>query len=199
MDPYEVASPLTKAYNSNDISAPDLWKLTRMAAKAVRAGTALPRSHKQLWVTEFSYDSNPPNPGGVSLTTQARWLEEALYLFWKQGVSTAVWYLVRDQAATYNSASYYSGVYFYNGNPKPSLLAYQFPFLVWPNGRHATVWGISPKAGSLTVQRRHGHSWKTLFKFRISAGGVFKRSIKGSLHGKFRAVVGGTKSLVWNR
>jgi hypothetical protein len=199
MDPYEVASPTTGAFSASDISAPDLWKLQRILKKARKAGTALPSSHKQLWVTEFSYDSDPPNPGGVSLTTQARWLEEALYLFWKQGVSTAVWYLVRDQTATYNQANYYSGVYFYNGNPKPSLRAYQFPFLVWPNGRHETVWGIAPKAGRVTVQRQHGRSWTTLFKVRVSAGGVFKRSIKGSLHGKFRAVVGGTDSLTWKR
>jgi hypothetical protein len=167
--------------------------------KATKAGTALPGGHKPLWVTEFSYDSNPPNPGGVSLRTQAHWLEEALYLFWKQGVSTAVWYLVRDQAPAYNNTSFYSGVYFYNGNPKPSMRAFQFPFVVWPNGRHATVWGIAPKGGSVAVQRRRGRAWKTLFKVRVSAGGVFKRSIKGSLHGKFRAVVGGTDSLTWNR
>jgi hypothetical protein len=201
MDPYEVASPLTKAYNSNDISAPDLWKLTRMAAKAVRAGTALPRSHKQLWVTEFSYDTNPPNPGGVSLGTQARWLEQALYLFWKQGVSTAVWYNVRDQAASYNPSldSYFSGVYYFNGNPKPSLRAMQFPFVVWRTGRSAIAWGISPQTGSVSIQHRTGRSWKTLFRLRGSSGGVFVRSIRSSLRGKFRAVVNGERSLVWSR
>ena len=202
MDPYEVASPTTPALAADDVSAPDLGKLTRIMNKAVRAGTALPRAGKKLWVTEFSYDSSPPNPTGVSLATQARWLEEAFYLFWKQGVSTVVWYNVRDQAPVYDQATqndYFSGVYYYNGGPKPSLEAFRFPFVVWPNGRVATVWGLSPRAGSLSVQRQKGRSWKTLFRLHVSAGAVFVRSISPSLHGKFRAVVNGEKSLVWSR
>lgn len=199
VDPYEVASPTTHAFAAGDISAPDVHKLTKLLKQAGRAGTALPGGHKQLWVTEFSYDSNPPNPYAVSLTTQARWLEEAFYLFWKQGVSTAVWYLVRDQTPTFSLGNFYSGVYYYNGNPKPSFRAFQFPFVVWPNGRKATVWGIAPRSGSVTIQRQQGHSWRTLFRLRASAGGVFTRSIKGSLRGKFRAVSHGEKSLTWHR
>lgn len=200
VDPYQVASPTTPAFNADDVSSPDIWKLTRILTKARRVRTALPRAGKPIWVTEFSYDSNPPNPGGVSLATQARWLEEVFYLFWKQGVSTVVWYLVRDQAPTYNQATendYFSGLYYYNGGAKPALEAFRFPFIVWPNGRSATVWGISPRTGSLSVQRQSGRSWKTLFRLNLSAGSVFVRSISNSLHGHFRAVVNGEKSLVW--
>jgi len=196
MDPYEVGGPSTPAATADDVSAPDLGKLTRILNKAGPLGRALPRGHKQLWVTEFGYDSNPPNPGGVSLATQARWLDEAFYLFWKQGVSTAVWYLVRDQAATFDANDYYTGLYFYNGSPKPSVEAFRFPFVVMPSGRSATVWGISPGSGSLAVERRQGRSWKTLFRIRASAGNVFVRTISAQLHGNFRADVGET-SLVW--
>jgi len=199
IDPYQVASPTTPAFNADDISSADLGKLTRILRKASSTGRALPRGHKQLWVTEFSYDSNPPNPGAVSLATQARWLEEAFYLFWKQGVSTAVWYLVRDQAPSYNTRDYYSGVYFYSGARKPSFEAYKFPFVVWPSGRTATVWGISPASGTLSVQQKHRTSWKTLFRLRVSAGGVFKRSVSARMRGRFRAVIGGESSLVWRR
>jgi hypothetical protein len=199
MDPYEVASPTTPAANPDDVSAPDLGKLSRIVAKAVRTGRAVPRGNKQLWVTEFSYDSSPPNPTGVSLTTQARWLDEALYLFWKQGVSTVVWYLLRDQAAKYNPNNYYSGLFYYTGSAKPAFEAFRFPLLVWPTGKAATVWGVSPRTGSVAIQLRRGRSWNTLFRFRISAGGVFSRSISASLRGNFRAVVNGEKSLVWTR
>jgi hypothetical protein len=199
MDPYQVSSPTTPAFNIDDVTSPDLGKLTRILNKAGRSGRALPQGHKQLWVTEFSYDSNPPNPGAVSLTTQARWLEQALYLFWKQGVSTAVWYLVADQVPTYDPNHYYSGVYFNNGARKPSFEAYRFPFLVWPSGRSATVWGIAPRGGTLVVQRQQGRSWKALFRIRVSAGGVFVRNVSPRLHGNFRAVVGGETSLIWSR
>jgi hypothetical protein len=195
-DPYEVGSPTTRAYFAGDVSAPDLGKLTRIVNKAVRLGRALPRTHKQLWITEFSYDSNPPNPTGVSLATQARWLEESFYIFWKQGVSAAVWYLLRDQTGDV-STHYFSGVYYYNGRPKPSLQAYRFPFVVMPSGRGTTAWGISPRRGLVAIERRRGHKWKTLAQVHASAGGVFVHPLPAGLRGSFRALVDGQSSLVW--
>jgi len=199
MDPYEVGSPTTHAYAADDVSAPDLGKLTRVLNKAGQLGHALPRGHKQLWVTEFSYDSDPPNPGGVSLATQARWVDQALYMFWSEGVSTAVWYLIRDQAPTYNADSYFSGLYFYNGAPKPAFEAFRFPFVVLPSGRSVTVWGIPPKSGRLAVQRKQGRSWKTLFRIRATADTVFVHNISPGLHGNFRALVGSEASVAWSR
>jgi hypothetical protein len=198
-DPYQVSSPTTRAFNIDDVSSPDLGKLTRVLKRAAQLGRSLPRGHKQLWVTEFSYDSKPPNPGGLSLATQARWLDEALYLFWKQGVSTVVWYLLRDQAPTYKPNTYYSGLYYYGGTAKPALQAFRFPLVVWPSGKRATVWGISPRSGRLRVQRRTHSSWHTLFTLRTTAGRVFVRTISAKLRGRFRAVVAGESSLAWRR
>jgi hypothetical protein len=198
-DPYEVGSPTTKAAVADDISAPDLGKLSKPLKKAVSKGRALPRGKKPLWVTEFSYDSNPPNPGGVSLATQAKWLEQSFFIFWKEGVTTAVWYLLRDQTATFAQANYYSGLYFYNGAPKPALQAYQFPFVVMPDAKKVLAWGISPASGSLTVQHQKGKSWKKVFTLHASAGGVFSHKVSSHLHGNFEATVNGQTSLVWHR
>lgn len=198
-DPYQVSNPTAAAFNVDDVSSPDLGKLTRVLHQAARLRRALPRGNKPLWVTEFSYDSNPPNPGAVSLATQARWLQEALYLFWKQGVNTVVWYLLRDQAPKYQPNSYYSGLFYYNGVAKPAFEAFRFPFVVWPSGKEASAWGIAPRGGLLTVQHRIHSSWKTLFTLRVSAGGVFLRTVSPKLRGSFRAVVAGESSLVWNR
>ena len=199
MDPYEVGPPTKAAFNTDDATAPDLAKLTRIVGKAVRLRRALPNKPKQLWVTEFSYDSNPPNPTAVSTATQARWLDEAFYVFWNEGVNTVVWYLLRDQAGNDYSTSYFSGVYFYNGTPKPSFEAYRFPFVVMPSGKTLRAWGISPRSGTVSVQHQAGGVWKTLFKTHVSSGGVFVRLIAPSLHGSFRAVVGPETSVVWQR
>lgn len=195
MDPYETSSPTTHAVNADDVSAPDLGKLTRIVKRAVKVGTALPRAHKPLWVTEFSYDSNPPNPTAVSTATQARWLEQALYVFWREGVSTVIWYLVRDQGGTAWATSYFSGVYFRDGRPKPSLTAYRFPFVVMGS----TAWGIAPASGTVTVQRKSGHSWHTLFRLHASARGTFTHRVPSGLRGSFRALVNGQSSLAWKR
>jgi hypothetical protein len=199
MDPYEVGAPTKPAFSSDDATAPDLGRLAKIVNKAVSLRRALPRAHKQLWVTEFSYDSNPPNPTAVSTATQARWLEQSFYVFWNEGVNTVVWYLLRDQAGTDYSSSYFSGVYFYDGNPKPSFEAFRFPFVVMSAGKKLRAWGISPRSGSVTVQHQSGGVWKTLFRVNDSAGGVFVRNISPRLHGSFRAVVGGESSLVWHR
>jgi hypothetical protein len=197
MDPYEVGPPTRPAANADDATAPDLGHLMTIINKARKLGRALPRASKQLWVTEFSYDSSPPNPTAVSTATQARWLEQSFYVFWNEGVSTVVWYLLRDQAGTDYSTSYFSGVYFYNGTPKPSFEAYRFPFVVMPAGKKARAWGISPRTGSVTVQRQKGATWKTLFHVKVAAGRVFVRNISPRLHGNFRAIVGGESSLIW--
>jgi hypothetical protein len=197
-DPYEVAAPTQSAFSPDDASAPDIGRLSRVLKRAVRLGFALPRGHKQVWVTEFGYESNPPNPNAVSLATQAHWLEQAFYLFWKQGVSNVFWYLIRDQAGNPNLV-YFSGVYFRQGKPKPAFEAYRFPFVVVASGGHSTVWGIAPRTGKLSVQIRGGRGWQTVFHIHATAGQVFTRSISGRLRGDFRAVVGGERSLVWTR
>jgi hypothetical protein len=194
VDPYDVGSPTTHAGVANDISLPDLHKLTAVVRKAVRAGHA-PGGPKHLWVTEFSYESKPPNPYALSLAKQARWLEQSFYIMWQQHVQVAVWYLLRDQAPKYNPNLYFSGIYTFSGKAKPAAKAYRFPFVV-SSGR---VWGISPSSGRLKIERKHGGSWRRLATVHATAGGVFTRRISKSLRGKFRGVVGSTTSLTWTR
>lgn len=199
IDPYEVNSPTTHAVNADDVSAPDLGKLTRIQSAALGHGRLLPNAHKGLWATEFAYDSKPGNPYGLSPAKQAAWLEESFYVFWSQGVDTAIWYLVRDQLPTFNQNNYYSGVYLYNGKRKPSFTAYRFPFVVMPYRRAARAWGIAPASGKLVVQRNKNHRWVTLFSTHVSTDSVFVHKLSARLKGKFRAKVAGQTSLVWKR
>ena len=196
MDPYEVGPPTTPAKVGDDITVPDLGKIAPVLRRALQLGTALPRARKQLWVTEFSYDSNPPNPYAPSIAKQARWLEESMYIFWREGVSNVYWYLIRDQVGNFQT-QYFSGVYFRNGQKKPSFEAYRFPLVVMASGSKATIWGISPRTGPLVVQRFVHGKWKMVFSARARAGAVFTRTVSARLHGSYRAVVGGETSLVW--
>jgi len=197
-DPYDVGGPTDHALSSLDASAPDLGRLTRIAEAGVRSHTVLPTKAKPLWVTEFSYESNPPNhfKTTVSLTTQARWLEQSFYVFAHEGVSTVLWYLVRDQPPPY-TINYGSGVYFRNGKPKPSYTAYRFPLVVMPDGQRSQIWGITPVGGTVQVQRRIGGAWRTVARFRRGAGKIFYKDVSNLPKGQYRATVDGQKSLVW--
>ena len=197
-DPYEAFSPTTPAVSPLDASAPDLARLTRVLKAGLAAHTVLPHTHKPLWVTEFSYQSDPPIrvSGTPSLATQARWLEQSFYVFWHEGVSTVFWYLLRDQAPPY-TINYASGIYYYNGKPKPSLIAYRFPLVVSADGRgRSQLWGIAPASGTVRVQvQRHG--WRTVATFHRRAGAVFSLVSDKLARGRYRAIDGSQKSLVW--
>jgi hypothetical protein len=196
-DPYEAFAPTTHAVSPFDASAPDLSRLTKVARAAAKAGTLLPHKAVPLWVTEFGYDSNPPNRSAVSTATQAKWLEQAFFIFWHEGVTTALWYLVRDQTPPY-SQNYFSGVYFRNGTPKPSFTAFSFPFVIMAaTGTKAQAWGIAPVGGSVKVQLKGSHGWKTVKAVRAGAGKVFDFSAASLAHGQYRATVSGQSSLVW--
>lgn len=197
-DPYDVGAPTVHAVSQLDASAPDLGRLKRVVKAALSRRTLLPARPKPLWVTEFGYDSDPPNPtpGTISLATQASWLEESFYVFWHEGVSTVLWYLVRDQTPPY-SENYFSGVYFRNGTPKPSYTAYKFPFVVMrETGRTAQVWGIPPTNGTVRVQVESGGTWRLVASINSHAGKIFAR-VLSLPSGRYRAVVGSVDSLAW--
>lgn len=195
--PYSVGGPFQHAFNPDDASLPDIGKLTRPLAVARRTGRALPRGRKQVWVTEFSWDSKPPDPHAVPMGTWERWMQEAFYELWSEGVDAIAWYLLVDQPCVPSCAdSYQSGVYYVNGSPKPGLSAFRFPFVVRPRSHRKTlVWGISPEAGTVLVQRLSTHGWRTVARFRVGAHGVFTRTLRVGGHPSMRAVVGGETSL----
>ena len=67
---------------------------------------------------------------GAPPDVQARWVEQTLFLFWKAGASAAVNFQIGDPPHRPTvHAGFQSGVYFSNGQPKPSLIAFRFPFV----------------------------------------------------------------------
>jgi len=197
--PYSVGAPGRHALNVDDVSVPDLGKLTRPLRAAERSGRALPRGHKALWVTEFSWDSRPPDPQGVPVARQARWLEEALYSFWRQGVDVATWFNIRDQAPTPSYATtYQSGVYYRNGRPKPSLRAFRFPFVVSRiSARRVRAWCKVPVGGQLHILRRVGGTWRVVTDVHVYRGEVVVHGLYLRGPGTLRAQVAGDTSLAF--
>ena len=199
--PYGTGGPLQHAYNPDDAAVPDIYKLARVLRAAQRSGHALPRGPKQLWVTEISWDSSPPDPHGVPIARQARWLEQALYVLWRQGVDTVLWLKLVDQAPIPNYATtYQAGLYYLNGQAKPAATAFRFPFVTQRLDRgHLTAWGRSPSSGSLTIElRRHGR-WTIIRTVHVKRRQVFDVKLAQRGHAVFRARVGPQTSLAWTQ
>ncbi len=198
--PYSVGAPDTPALNPDDVSIPDMWKLTAILRAAERTGGALPHIHHQLWVTETGYNTNPPNPGAVPMAEDALWVEQDLWLLWRQGVSLITWNTIVDQPPipSYGATSQ-SGMYFLDGQPKPGpLTAFRFPFVVSRTSRsRLTIWGRSPAAGRLLIERQAGTEWRAIAEMRVNSHSTFVTQVVDTGPVTLRATVDGQSSLPW--
>ena len=129
--PYSVSAPRRHALSRNDISVPDVSRLTRAVSQAVKRGTARPRKRKPLWITELGWDSRPPDPNGVPARRHASWLADGFFVLWKQRAEKVVWTFVRDQAPTGGyGGTYQSGIFLLDGTPKLAQQAITFPVVL---------------------------------------------------------------------
>jgi hypothetical protein len=195
--PFDIGGPLQPAVNPGDISVPDMGKLTRLLSAARRARTALPRGHKRLWAGELIWTSKPPDPGGVPLLRHARWLEQALFVLWRQGVNTVFWLQIADDANA-QSTGLGGGLYFSNGRPKPAATAFLFPFVTQrQSSRQVRAWGRAPTTGRLSIQRRTGGHWVTVKRIGVRKSATFFVPLKLAGAAKLRARVGRVTSVTW--
>lgn len=205
--------PAIPADDPNNASSADLGRITSVLRAAESLGT-VNQIHHGVWADEVWFDSNPPNTAGVSLATQARYLEEEMFLVWKAGASVVINQLIRDvaDAPVGNRYGYNGGLYFADGRPKPALTAFRFPFVTWRQAPTSTkkgnsaknnatllAWGKSPVGGTLQIQRRQGGSWRTVKSLSVSAGGVFTTRFPLGGKQQLRATVGGETSLTWKQ
>ena len=114
----------------------------RLLVAAARQGRIISNGPLDFWVTEFGWDSDPPDRGGVPTRLHARWVSEALYRMWKAKVTLASWFLLRD--GTGDDTRFQSGLYALCpqnaldvrcDRPKRSLRAFRFPFVAFRERR----------------------------------------------------------------
>jgi hypothetical protein len=192
--PYAL-SPTLPAFNADDVSVPDLGKLTRVLRAARLTHRVLPAGPKQLWVTEIEWDSSPPDASGVSLATQARYLSLAFYEVWRQGVMHVFWFGIGDHRYLLTVNLTGIGVYFANGTPKPAAAAFRFPFVATrTSARILTIWGRAPVAGGVTIELLRGRGWRPVARLATTRGGVFYTRLPHRGRATLRAVIRGLTS-----
>jgi hypothetical protein len=192
--------PLQHGHHRFDASTPDLGRVVSLLRGAERLGTLSGGRHP-VWVTEFWWDSKPPNPAGAPLATQARWIQQSLYLFWKAGANTAINLTIRDTTEFPDTRNgYQGGLFFLDGRPKAALTAFRFPFVTERiNKEVLRAWGKAPAAGKLVIQRKQGGRWVTIRKIQVGKGAIFLAKLRLRGQQRLRATVGGNTSLVWKQ
>jgi hypothetical protein len=180
--PYTTGGPTHHAFDSTSASLGDLQRMHRALQSAQRAHHIKTQGQVRLWVTEFGWDSKPPDPGGVPTPLHARWTAEALYRSWRAGVTMFAWFLLRDRpagpawGATPQSGLWMRGDTFATDKPKRSLRAFRFPFVAFPRGhRRVYVWGRAPAATSVVVTIRQGA--RSIGTMRSDRHGIFAGTV----------------------
>jgi hypothetical protein len=198
-----VNAPTRPAPNPDDIQVADFHKLRTLLTAAERAHHVFPAGPHPLWATEIWWLTDPPNPVGVPTQTEARYLEQGLYLLWKQGARVVVNYLIRDQAMTPGQdprSAGSTGVFFQSNKPKPAYTAYRFPFVTdRASANRVTVWSKVPATGQLQVQKKVSGDWRTLRAFPVNRGQVFTSSIELTGPAYLRGKIRTDASLSWHQ
>jgi len=184
--PYSEGGPERRATVPDDVSIPDLPKMRAVLDAAEAHGHIVSSGPVELWATEFSWDSNPPDPLAVPAAVLQRWLPQALYSMWQDGVTRVAWFTLMDHVPP---DPYQSGILFADGTPKPYAQALRFP-LVGINYRdQLEVWGRTPGGipATVTIQQGGGATWTTLGDLASDADGIFQGRFDAAPTGSIRA------------
>jgi hypothetical protein len=202
--PFPIGPPRRHAVNPDDVVVPDMGKLTAPLAVALRAGNVYPRQRKQIWATEISWDSKPPDPNGIPANLHARYLEGALSELWSQGVDTVLWYNLRDEAEgpgwqfTLQSGLYLRGQTVAQDVRKPAFAAFLFPFTAYLHRGVAQLWGLAPGAGTVVVEAKNGSRWKPIARLHAGTNRLFLGHKRVRAGTQLRAREGTQTSLTWS-
>ena len=199
--PYTSGNAFHHARNPDDLSLGDLPEARTLLNAAAAAGHIVSRHPRELWVTEFSWDTNPPDPLAFPMRLVSRWTSEALYQCWVNGIDLLTWWKLKDEpypASSYQSGLYFRAVSLQLDRPKPTLTAFRFPFVAFPKSSGILVWGRTPDSGAhrVVVEHKVGSAWVTVRTLAASSSGLFTSVL--SQHwttGLLRARVGSQASL----
>jgi hypothetical protein len=194
--PYTHGGPMDKADKTDNVSVGDLPSMSSLLRAAVTAGHVISAKPVQFWVTEFSWDSNPTDPGGVPVRLEAQWVAEGLYQMWKAGVNLVTWYSVHDTAwrpngssNSFQSSLYQPGPTIAQDTPKPALATFRFPFVGHVEKGKVAVWGRTPwgRPGKVLVEQLQAGRWKQLGVVQTNRSGLFTRTFSAPTKGYVRA------------
>jgi hypothetical protein len=195
--PYTSGGPTHHALKRDDVALGDLPEMRGVLRSAVRAGRVVSAAGSVgFWVTEFSWDSNPPDPRALRSSIHARWTAESLYRMWLNGVSVVTWFRVQDDPL--RETPYQSGLYTVSGARKPSFTAFRFPVVAFAKRRGIYVWGRTPagEPGRIVLEIKSGSRWRQLGRLNTDSYGIFRKTYRTPIRrGYVRARLGSERSL----
>jgi hypothetical protein len=202
--PYELLHTPDWSDRSNPDTAMmgDLGRLTGLLDRLVAMHRIAP-GLRRVWLTEFGYESNPPDPvKPFTPLEQARLINWAEYLAWRNpDVQSFAQFLLNDMG-TVSSADaargkrdwgdWQSGLYFRDGTAKPAATSFAMAMHVdcrtAAKRRRYFVWGHLRRGTgvrAITLQRFAGAT-VTALQLTTDAGGYLARTLPYTRAARFR-------------
>jgi hypothetical protein len=181
--------------NPDDVALASVSRLTKTLDRLQRRRAVKPTTRRfGIYADEYAYQTRPPDKiGGVTLSKQDRWLQEAAYVAWRNSrIRLFSQYLWRDEPRSSDGSygGWQSGLRFTGGRAKPSLAHFDTPFVL--DAARNRLWGQVRPGGShtVTVQRRPKGSsaWRKLATVKTDARGYWSivRKLKRGTAYRFR-------------
>jgi hypothetical protein len=146
--------------------------------KIRRLVTRLWGARTPLWLTEYAYETDPPQRvRGVSWARQALFIGQSALRVWQQpGATLLIWFLARDESRL---AGWQSGLFTTAGVPKPARAAFALPLAqISRHGTRTELWGqVRPGSGRrpYVIQRVDRGRWVNAGSARrTGVGGTFR-------------------------
>jgi hypothetical protein len=176
----------------------DLDRMLKVVDRLTRAKRlkATGGGRLDLWLTEFGYQTAPPdNAIGISLSTHARWIQQAAYIAWRHPrVRNLTHYQWEDESVVTRGdgiraySGWQSGLRHIDGRPKPALAVFPNPLVVDPKRR--VLWGqVRPEEShSVRIERipRGGAAAQAFRTLQTDRTGVFTLKINPSDGAQYR-------------
>ncbi|MEV4423320.1 hypothetical protein AB0L40_25600 [Patulibacter sp. NPDC049589] len=151
-----------------------------------------------LWLDEYGYQTNPPDPseGYQSPSLAASYLQWAWSLAARNPrVKTLTQYEWFDEKGTgaSNFNSWQSGLYTFDGKPKPLAAVFANPIFGWRTTKAANVWGqVRPGDTATTVRLQRGGKASSSFKdyktVKTDKYGIFQVRVPRSTTQRYRFI-----------
>ena len=197
--------PRRPARQRDNAGIVEMGEIHRILRAAEVQGTVYPAGlRRDVWATEFWWETNPPTPTGFyeapSERRQARNIADALRLLWKERVEVALLFQVRDSADVTGPPreGWATGILFADDTRKESYRSVRVPFVADRVSRkRVSTWTRVPEAGRLDLVVKQGGRSETVARIDVAAGDVVTRRVKLRGSASMVARIAGERSNAW--
>jgi hypothetical protein len=180
--PYTLAGgPNVPTPHRDDASIAQLSRITKVLDR-LRSKGRLRKSGMPIWLTEFGFQSDPPDPFASPIGKIPGFMGQSEYIAFKNRrvVSYSQYPLVDDAG---RRDGFQSGLRFHSGKAKPGVfLAFQRPFYARKAGFRVELFGgvRSASGGTVQLQTRTSKKgkWKSLGSATLGSRGYFDKRVK---------------------